>query len=59
MSILSGKAEANKKLFEKLNHAKLGRIDTFELLSIIIMAIDGDFDSLLKNVIFIFGFSDY
>lgn len=55
---LSNKSEPIKQIFAHLNHMKLDRIDAFELISAIILSIDGTFESFLKNVIFVFGFSD-
>ena len=40
-----------------MNFKKLDRIDALELISTIIICIDGSFDEFLKNVIFVFGFS--
>lgn len=64
MAILSNKNLQVKELYNHLNYRKsdnrkLDRIDTFELISVILLSIDGSFESLIKNVICIFGFEDY
>ena len=41
-----------------MNYRGFNRIDTFELISVILLSIDGTFEQYLKNVIFIFGFTD-
>ena len=37
---------------------KIDRIDTFELISVIILCIGGEFESFIMNIIFIFGFEN-
>ena len=63
MATLSNKQDKIRDLFEHLNYRKaenkkLDRIDTFELISVILLSIDGNFESFIKNVIAIFGFDD-
>ena len=58
MAVLSSKMQLLKEIFEHLNYKKLDRIDALELISCIILSIDGSFQQLLQNVIFIFGFQE-
>lgn len=58
MSCLSNKHDSIKLIFNYLNYLKLDRIDTFEIIAVILLSIDGDFSSFIRNVIFLFGFSD-
>ena len=63
MAILSNKQVSIVELYNHLNYRKsenrkLDRIDTFELISVILLSIDGPFESFIKNVITIFGFED-
>ena len=48
----------NHMNYRKAENKKLDRIDAFELISVILLSIDGDFEAFMKNIIFIFGFED-
>ena len=41
-----------------MNYRNLGKIDAMELLSVIILAVDGDFKQFLGTVIYVFGFQN-
>ena len=62
MSMLSNKHVAIATLFNHMNFRKdtignlLNTIDTFEILATIILAIDGDPESMVSNIIYVFGF---
>ena len=64
MAAMSNKVENIKSLFNHLNYRKdqhgkmIDRIDTFELVSVIILVIGGEFESFITNIIFIFGFEN-
>ena len=63
MASLSNKQDKIRDLYNHLNYRKsenrkLDRIDTFELISVILLSIDGNFESFIKNVIALFGFDD-
>jgi len=64
MEEISGKVEIVKDLFNHLNYRRdeagkqMDRIDTFELIAVIILCIGGDFDHFISNIIFIFGFEN-
>ena len=58
MRALSNKHESVKSIFNHMNYSKLDRIDAFELMSMILLSIDGSFDQFIKNIIFVYGFSD-
>lgn len=36
----------------------MNRIDSFELIAVIILCIGGEFDAFIQNIIFIFGFEN-
>lgn len=54
---LSNKVEPLTNIFNHMNYRKLDRIDAMELISCILLAINGSFESFMKNAVFIFGFS--
>jgi hypothetical protein len=58
MMVLSNKKEAVKDIFNHLNYKKYDRIDALELISCILVAVEGKFDGYIKNVLYIFGFLD-
>ena len=58
MKELSNKTEPLALIFKHMDYRKLGRIDAMELLSCIMLCIDGTFEAFLKNIILTFGFSD-
>ena len=64
MSMLSNKHVAIANLFDHMNFKKdtmgnsLNTIDTFEILATIILAIDGDPESMVRNIIYVFGFEN-
>ena len=58
MSVLSNKIESLTKIYQHMNYNQWNRVDAFMLLAMILISIDGTFETLLKGVIFIFGFSD-
>lgn len=58
MTMISNKQEPVQKIFAHLNFRNFTRIDTFELVAMICLSIDGTFESLLKTIIFMFGFND-
>jgi len=41
-----------------MNYRNMGRIDAMELIAIILLSVDGPFESFIRNLVFIFGFSD-
>lgn len=47
-----------RDIFAHMDHRKLGRIDAMELIAVILLSIDGSFDSFIRNIVYIFGFSD-
>ena len=58
MRNISNKRGPLAELFEWLNYRKLGRIDTLELFSVILMSIEGKADVVSMNIMTIFGFSE-
>jgi hypothetical protein len=58
MRVLSNKQEPVKNIFNHMNHKMLNRIDALELISGILLAVDGKFDQYIVNVLFIFGFTN-
>ena len=64
MLVLSNKWFAIETLFNHMNFRKdtignlLNTIDTFEILAIMILAIDGDPESMVSNIIYVFGFEN-
>ena len=61
---MSNKQEANALLFNHMNFRKdtignpLNTIDTYEILAVIILCIDGEQSSMVGNIINIFGFEN-
>jgi hypothetical protein len=58
MKDLSKKADSVKNIFNHLNYRKVGRISSLELIALILLSINGSLESMMKNVIMIFGFTD-
>ena len=58
MMNISNKQDAVRDIFSHLNYRKLDRIDALELISTILIAVEGKFEGYIKNVLFIFGFMD-
>lgn len=64
MSTLSNKNASIKDLFDHMNFKKdpmgnpLNRIDTYEIIAVIILCLDGTEESLISNVITMFGFEN-
>lgn len=58
MIMISNKQEQVVKIFTHLDFRHFERIDTFELVAMICLSINGSYDSLLKSIIFMFGFRD-
>mmetsp|Transcript_5514 Transcript_5514/g.3882 ORF Transcript_5514/g.3882 Transcript_5514/m.3882 type:complete len:228 (+) Transcript_5514:88-771(+) len=58
MRSISNKRGPVSELFEWLNYRKLGRIDTLELVSVILMSIEGKPDVISMNIMLIFGFHE-
>lgn len=58
MSFLCARQEQLSLIFQRMNYRNLGKIDAMELLSVIILAVDGDFKQFVSNVIYVFGFQN-
>mmetsp|Transcript_32269 Transcript_32269/g.31559 ORF Transcript_32269/g.31559 Transcript_32269/m.31559 type:complete len:129 (-) Transcript_32269:588-974(-) len=58
MVIMSNKRNALNELFKVLDCFQYGRVDTLELLAVILISLEGKFDIILQNIMGIFGFCD-
>ena len=56
MKVLSNKQDAVKEIFRHMDYRGHNRIDALELISGILLAVEGKFEQYITNVLFIFGF---
>ena len=58
MAQLSNKRPALQEIFKTLDTNKVSRIDTLELFAVILISIQGKFDTIISNMMIIFGFNN-
>ena len=57
MKMLSNKHDPVQKIFKLMDYRGHNRIDALELISGILLAVEGKFEQYITNVLFIFGFT--
>ncbi len=58
MTVLSNKRPALQEIFKLLDTNHVGRIDTMELFANILISTQGKFETILQNMMLIFGFNN-
>ena len=57
MKMLSNKHDPVQKIFKLMDYRGHNRVDALELISGILLAVEGKFEHYISNVLFIFGFT--